>query len=1163
MLLCNVNFESKYARIDGKTVSIDEYLRNPLGTDIKCLPHGHQLTSVNCTTKRSHFRHKNSNDTGGSPMTKWHAEWQSNFIHTEKDFNNNSNQLRARRADIVVPEFKRIIEIQHSKISSGEVNERMKDYKVHNHTVEWVLDAQNSIQIKKLGDRNVLYFTSNMWLFESFLSCTTVYYDINEFIYKVNPTLVRSCQIEVCDPKPKGEFILDISNNAEIWKTDEIPQAHIYVKQKGAGSGKTYGMMQLLNSDPEISTFKFIIFITKQHSAVNVMFTEFMEQYADKKLPNIILYEEPIVNEGEVDYSPYMFRKQYIVTYTHSITKVITVAIFGTVDSFTYAVGESQSDVHDTFVGIVKSMIDGYSKVKRSGRMDYASVNPYINKEAIIMIDETQDLSELYGEAFLKFVSSTNTNLCVVGDRLQSLKNEENALTYLHRAEMALMRVVRETASNEVRRFSDPQLLNFVNTLIPFEKYGLPKMTAHKVIERQPNALTIFSGNTVYANEEPDSDDIIKSVAEIMYYFKREVNENKCVPEDFLVVTPFTKTNPLVEALQLAISEFWKDTMETNLMYIEEVKSKHDHWKNVNTNTYTRYAVFHRAQEMGSINLNDSEYATRMVSIHSSKGDGRKVVFVIGVTESSLRLFSQVSKNIIYYSFLHVATTRQKERLYFRLERNGDDIHRRIEESFHCEKAPSIEFNYTKALTFSSISDKVLNIKWNSLHENIICKTKIPALPNESGEKLLIDMGDHNIRFASMLINIMIHSHNYEQRTRPETKKQFSAIFYNVKNAPIRKVSNTKEYLKALIDNEDSYKVTRIPILHFITQKTDIDYERYYTIIYDTMERIQHELSNVGKGQLDYFCPLESVVLYYMIECIESSKYQKVTINDLYNIIDIYSKVFDSSAKGHEYCRCKVHFTNPRQNLNDYQKKCHEYLLNHYNRISHINTILDRFTETHTNVNWLYDHPIYFNNTPEEKSYSICRRYTLIGYDNDSVYIFNIKPQLNDLNLNESKVNGICDTWLLSKTLDPKFKNKRILSCVLSLNRTEIHIIDWNDIIREQSDYLTKMICDTVKEDFKIKHNSYYTTFLNVIEEKREAAAICSYVNSSCIIGGLPIHTTYLIEFWKYFTNDIDREDTIDEKMDKLSEYKKETYFIKELDRCMNRSLDKFFGIKK
>ena len=71
-----------------------------------------------------------------------------------------------------------------------------------------------------------------------------------------------------------------------------------------------------------------------------------------------------------------------------------------------------------------------------------------------------------------------------------------------------------------------------------------------------------------------------------MIHYEKEVNEYKRLPEDFLFVTPFTQTNPLVDALQLAINIFWK---------------------NIDTNDdFKRYAIFHKSEDGSSINLNES-----------------------------------------------------------------------------------------------------------------------------------------------------------------------------------------------------------------------------------------------------------------------------------------------------------------------------------------------------------------------------------------------------------------------------------------------------------------------------------------------------------------------------------------------------------------------------
>jgi len=1159
MSKCSINFESKYANIkDIGQVCIDDYINEKYSSIHipTCITHGHQLIPVKCTKRTPHFRHKYNADMEGTPMTQWHAEWQSNFPITEQPFKNKSGQMKDRRADVVISDFKRIVEIQHSYIESGEVNNRNKDYGLHGHNVIWVIHGQGNIVVKKLGDRLILDFSSNPWIYESFLGCESVYYDINGFIYKIKPSLIMSRQIDVNEPKLKSDFIEALKTQETLWHTNEIPQSFVYVKQRGAGSGKTFGMMQLLNTDPEITHFQWVIFITKQHAAVNVMYSEFMDQYKKGLLYNISIIGDPLFEN-----------KKYIIHYKHKITNIETCAVFATVDSFTYAVGEASKNISNQFESIVSSIKNGVSKVKRSGILRFAGVDPFINKETIIMIDETQDLSELYGEAFLKFVGSTNTNLCIVGDRLQSLAYRENALTFLHSAEFAMMKLVKEEASNVVRRFSNQSLVNFVNSIIPFEKYDLPPMTPAK-IEESLDALTVFSAKTIYANQSADEDDVVKEVTDIMAYFIKEVYEYNRIPEDFLIVTPFTKKNPLVDALQLAINMFWKDTMENNLTYVDNIKRKDKYWKNINPSEYTRYAIFHKSQDMGSINLTDSEHATRIVSIHSSKGDGRKVVFVIGVTQSALQRFSQVTDNIIYDSLLHVAITRQKEHLYFRLETNGDDIHQRISKSSVqlSTTQSNIEFDFQKnKIKLSHLSNDIFKFAYEHIYENIICKNNPPKLSLESEKKLLIDMGDHNIRYASMFMNIMVHICNHEQKTNSSTKHQFYAILGKLKSDKIKSVSEWKEYMNILAKNSKNKKETKenkiyfIPVLQFIKRESDKDYDRYYQIIISTMKRIIEELKSVGKRQINYFCPLECVVLYYMIECIENGKYQHITISDVYNIIDTYSKVFDYSATGHDNCNCKKHFSEGIGVLSDSQRKQHEYLRNHYDRLKHICMILDTFVSKHPTVNWLYEHGVEFSGglDDDNKDFDIHTGYALIGYDNKNVYIFNIKPQFNELNFNEVMVNSICDTWILSNLSKDsnnytKFNGKHIISCVLSLNKTELYTVDWTKVLSDNKDIIINLMYTIIYKKYSNKHEQYYNTFSTILKEFDGAKKIMEQCKKS-----LDDDKTakYISNFFRSIDGKLIESSGKGEKQEILANYSNKDKFIKTLDKFLDNSL--------
>ena len=306
---CSVSFESNYALLNDTQININEYLSGNHDDKIfHCIPNGHEMIRViGCTKRRPHFRHKHTCDVGGSPMTYWHAEWQGNFPVTERVFPRLNGQFKERRADILLPEYKHIIEIQHSKIEAEEVKQRMNDYAKHDHEVKWVLHGQDSIEPKLFGeDRRILHFNKNTWLYENFKYTNTVYYDINGFIYKVDPNLVKQDQVDVLEPKLKSEFILSLKNNNTIWEDTEPPQCFLYVKQQGAGSGKTYGTMQFINSDPLISNYKYIIFITKQHAAVGVMYREFIDQLDKGFLNNIEIINKNISTDPKKKIAHYV-----------------------------------------------------------------------------------------------------------------------------------------------------------------------------------------------------------------------------------------------------------------------------------------------------------------------------------------------------------------------------------------------------------------------------------------------------------------------------------------------------------------------------------------------------------------------------------------------------------------------------------------------------------------------------------------------------------------------------------------------------------------------------------------------------------------------------------------------------------------------------------------
>jgi len=116
-------------------------------------------------------------------------------------------------------------------------------------------------------------------------------------LIRFNQFGIKSYQIDVKEPKTKMEFIDALKTNTDLWLESEELQCYLYVKQQGAGSGKTFEMIQLLNNNTDFSHYKDIIIITKQHSAVYVIYKEFSSQYEQGLITNLELIKPSTLKE--------------------------------------------------------------------------------------------------------------------------------------------------------------------------------------------------------------------------------------------------------------------------------------------------------------------------------------------------------------------------------------------------------------------------------------------------------------------------------------------------------------------------------------------------------------------------------------------------------------------------------------------------------------------------------------------------------------------------------------------------------------------------------------------------------------------------------------------------------------------------------------------------
>jgi hypothetical protein len=1154
---CNINFKSKFAYKENEYISISDYINIYINNNQKCklkCNKGHELICINGQINVPHFRHKNNNDIGGSPITEWHSEWQSNFPNTEIQFPKiNDKQIKDRRADVLLKEHNIILEFQHSHIDHEEVSNRKNDYELNNKKIIWIIDGNNTIKVKNLDycNRIFLEFISDIWKYKSFIDLYDyIFININNLIYRISPINVKSDMIDVEQPIIKEEFIELINSNNKIINTIDIPpQCNLYIKQQGAGNGKTFGLIQMLESK-EFEHYKYFIIVTKQHSAKYVIYTEFKNQIKNKYLNYLTIDNE--INQNN----------KYNIKYTNNKNNFKCQLAIGTIDSLIYTLGNKNHTELNKFEGLVNSIVDGYIEQNNIKSISYSGINIKLNKEVCLICDETQDLTIDYAKAIIQIMRNKYIDTYIVGDKLQSLMNEENAFTYLINKNNQFPYIDKKTFeyTNICRRFYHPELIKFVNAIVSFKNYGLPNIIPYKILNDDNNVINIFPGKDIYASDT-DENKINTEVENIMIYYDKEVIDNNYNPNDFLFITPFTNKNPLVNAIEIAINMYWNKKYENN--------------------NFERYAIFHKSEEGTSINLSESEKSTRLVSIHTSKGDGRNVVFVIGLDEQSLIRFSNENNNLIYDSLIHVAFTRMKKKLYIRLIENNDDICQKILEyiydnNINIGSKIKPNLSITKKIKYQDIIDNIkTNNDFESLKNKIVNECNNLKL-NQEDDKLIIDMGHHTIRYASMVIYLYISIIKNEKKIKDDNiKKQIQAKFITIRDSHIYQTSKWQEY-------NDFLKEKNLCILKL--SNNGKDYNKYYDIIYDFMNSVKNKIKDFFGNKVNILCPLESVILYFMTQICQNGIYSEITINELYNIIDIYSKSFNNELEGHNECLCKKHFKNQTNKINDKIKLMNKYLLNHYENIYNIGKIYEQFINNYPKINWLINHQINLNGNNND--FDIKRNFQLIGYDSDNVFIFYIKPQLNDLNYNQTLMDSIFDTFLINNIKKPlediekydklledynKFNGKSIKTIIFTLNKNDYITLEWKqlneNLIIKHSDLIIEKIKDKIikKYSIKIKYIYYFYKYTKdkLIDKKLTPDKIIkNIINEFKNNKNYDKIPDFITRFLYKIENKLDDCKNKIEKQNIINNFDNKNYFIEKLNNIMIESIKDFLGIE-
>lgn len=1084
----------------------------------------------------------------------WHTKWQSYFNNIEVKYKvpKESHSNRRYRITDIDLTHDYIVEIQNSYMTRKEVDLRQEDWYLNNKKIIWILNGNKErIMIHQLTDNRIILEFNDDWLIENFKeNYDYICYDINEFIYIINPKAIKSRMIEINSYIAKETFIKKIKEYEE--KNGNIESEFIYpllesnnnildktskilVKQCGAGNGKTYSAITLLNNDIitykvnniekhlDISNIETFLYLTKMHSAKVVIKEEF-----ETLIKNGTLTSFNKISENDIS-------KKYIYEIKYSDGRLCKV-IIATVDAFMYSLGNNISNIKvkhiDKFIQILKDIINESNRLNCDNISGYSSFGEgiYMNMKTLIIGDEMQDLHEDYGKALIRILRDYYLSMVIVGDKLQSIQYDNNTYTYLN-GEFNNIELIKYDKQHICRRTRYKSHKDFVNHMINHKLYDLPEMNVNNEIDDNNKQLKlIYMYNHKY--EEFDIEKIKSLNNEklielelnvLMSYYDYEVKKNNRQPKDFLIVCPFVTNNNLLSMLNSEIQEYWQEK---------------------NNDKYTRYSVLHKSENGTSINLNESLSSTRIVSIHSSKGDGRPVIFTIGITESALKVFAEKSKkdydnsNLLFDSLLNVSITRQKEILYFFYKNNNDYIYKKILEYKRLNK---IQNNYGFRCSSNIDITKLIEIrndKTIEFYNYFMSNITLEDIKETSEEKQLIDLNHHNIRYMSMYIlfcmNILVYEkYSWEQPILQILKK------ISFKKNNIIECKNLKDYYNNLLieynrkKNNNDYR-PNINILSYEQDKED--YYNNYIYLKKKIEIIKLKIINIYNNEdlekkENNFSYIESIILYYMIEIYENQYYSSIYIDELYNIINIY-----------------------RNNKNDKDN----YMVSYYKKLEYINDIFKKFHNSYGNMKYLFNS---FKCLPNNDDYKLYKKIKILAYNDNYHIICKLCPQFNEINYNKIVYESLFDIYMLIKQ---GIDNKRVITSIITFdNNCEPYHIEWDIELIKNNEYKFKDLLNNLLENhYEFANIDFYMLYCYYYEKNNNKSELLDEIEDYLIL----ITKNKNIKFPIYINNFIEKiRNHIDEiEENKIEKYLEELYkdrerFVGVLEKSLKKSLKKYF----
>lgn len=972
------------------------------------------------SSKKPYFRHK-------STMSPWHMNFQSHFACCEIPFD------CSRRADIV--EGNIVIELQHSPIKKDEVNARNRDYISYGFdNVLWIVDGNETILLESISSDTLLTF-KHKWMFSSFMNCEKLYISLSNYIYTINPKDVTDNCVKALKQLEK-DFILDLKNEESkqsLRLQSCHPQSVIKLIQRGPGNGKTYEAIELINAD-DLSYKDVFIYLTKQHSAVTVLKEELVKHIKNGTLKSI--------DETRADEVHTPNNKQYKIKFESQGRN--REVIIGTVDSFMYALNSNgRIPGGDYFEGLVKSISDG----NLCGDIKYAQTKITLSQKSIVIVDETQDLNENYANALCSIANKTHIDIYAIGDLLQSIWFESNAFSLLMKSSTIKGIQIDKTstpAKNIVRRFHNSQFPSILNRIIRFKQFGLPEISGICPGDCGYKHDDIYPVKTFKCSDRDDQD-IEITIDHILTGVNESINLYNCDPEDFLFLFPVMTGNRLAKRLEVALHQLWIKRFDS-IQNLDQIKSQY--WRTeLKTQSDHKFCFLHTSDDNQPIDLEESLNASRIQSIHSAKGSGRPVVFLLKFFEKELTKFDTELGCLKYESLVNVALTRQMQMLYIGLNDEQDDIRNRCEEIFKVydplkiKRCPNYKFTPKDLVEYISPnrerSDSLLQL--TTPYEDF---EHVQIEDNNS--KINMNWEHHTLRFSIFQYYLLSKIGNEDNQINNRSSQLHTILDKITELTPTG--YDHKQYFKVLKEYSNV-----IPLLQFGAQNRHT--EQLY-IVSRYIKHIQDKIKN-RKPYLPDLCPLETIIFLHMVEI--NSFYFKmsgyISTMDVYRIIQYWKRGFKNHTVEYN-CLCKTEFKECYTDTDTGNRS--KLIIDNYMKIERGNSLYKQYKDKCLALcgnNLMYN--ISHNVNYSDDFFSMeTARHLFMGYSDTCIIIPIIKPSLSQINYSQVMIEAIFTAFIMlnikrclclcpkdcKKCKDyDKYGNKdKVYICLFSLEHSDV-----------------------------------------------------------------------------------------------------------------------------